>query len=260
MDLSGQVAVITGSGAGIGRSLCEGLGALGAAIVAVDIDRHANAETVAAVRAAGGRVSSVVVDIGDAVAVHAAAAQVAEELGRVDLLVNNAARWNDTTLTGGGYQQQVTAFQAALGAGSTGAFHCTAAMLPMIRAAGGGNIVNMLTDHVLAGYALTGAPATGYDCAKFSLLRLTESWAVELKPHGVRVNALSFGAVDTPMLRGVASWLSEVAMRPTDLVQAVLNVLAHGPDGPTGVNYVFGMTRAPRHEHLAGIAAIAPAG
>ena len=230
----------------------------GADVVALDIDDAENEVTAAAVRAAGREPLVRSCDVGDPAAVKAVAAEALARFGRVDLLVNNSALWNDTRLTAGDYDAQVAAFHRALGACATGAFHCTAAFLPGLRAAGGGNVVNMLTDHVLAGHYITGAAATGYDVAKFGLWRLTESWAVELAPLGIRVNGLSFGATDTPMLRGVSVELAEKGMTPADLAQAVFNVLAHGPGGPTGQTYVFGMTRAPRAEHLAGIAAIAP--
>ena len=261
MDLTGQVAVVTGSAIGIGRGLCEAFARRGADVVAIDLDEVENATTVALAAAAGGRDPlAITCDIGDAAAVKAAADAVLARYKRVDVLVNNAALWNDTRLTAGSYDTQVGAFHAALGACAIGAFHVTAALVPGLRAAGGGNVVNMLTDHVLPSHYITGAPATGYDVAKFGLWRLTESWAVELAPLGVRVNGLAFGATDTPMLRGVSPALADAAMTPADLAQAVLNVLAHGPDGPTGQTYVFGMTRAPREEHLAGIAAIATQG
>jgi 3-oxoacyl-[acyl-carrier protein] reductase len=262
MDLTGQVAVVTGSAIGIGRGLCTAFAAQGADVVAIDVDEAENAVTAALAAGGGARPEPMAItcDIGDLAAVKAAADRVLERYGRVDVLVNNAARWNDTRLTAGSYDAQVSAFHTALDACVTGAFHVTAALLPGLRAAGGGNVVNMLTDHVLPGYYITGYPATGYDVAKFGLWRLTESWAVELAPLGVRVNGLSFGATDTPMLRGVSPALADVAMTPADLAQAVFNVLAHGPGGPTGQTYVFGMTRAPREEHLAGIAAIAPPG
>lgn len=260
MDLSGQVAVVTGSAVGIGRGLCVAFAERGADVVALDVDTVANEETAALVRAFGREPLALTCDVGDAAAVKSAAEQTIARFGRVDLLVNNAALYNDTRLTVGDYDAQVAEFHAALGACVTGAYHCTAAFLPGLRAAGGGNIVNMLTDHVLPGYYITGYAATGYDVAKFGLWRLTESWAVELAPLGVRVNGLSFGATDTPMLRAVSVEAAEKGMKPADLAQAVFNVLAHGPGGPTGQNYVFGMTRATRDEHLAGIAAIAPQG
>ena len=258
MDLTGQVAVVTGSAVGIGRGLCVALAGRGADVVALDIDDAENEVTAAAVRAAGREALVRSCDVGDPAAVKAVAAEALARFGRVDLLVNNSALWNDTRLTAGDYDAQVAAFHSALGACATGAFHCTAAFLPGLRAAGGGNVVNMLTDHVLPGYHITGSVATGYDVAKFGLWRLTESWAVELAPLGIRVNGLSFGATDTPMLRAVSVELAEQGMTPADLAQAVFNVLAHGAGGPTGQTYVFGMTRAPRAEHLAGIAAIAP--
>ena len=258
MDLMGRVAVVTGSAVGIGRGLCLAFAERGAEVVAMDVDRAGNGTTAAQVGALGREPLAITCDIGDPGAVKVAADEVLRRFGRVDVLVNNAALWNDTRLTAGEYDAQVAAFHAALGACCTGAFHLTAALVPGFRAAGGGEVVNMLTDHVLPGHHITGYPATGYDVAKFGLWRLTESWAVELAPLGVRVNGLSFGATDTPMLRGVSAELAEKGMRPSDVAQAVLNVLAHGPGGPTGRNYAFGMTRATREEHLAGIAAIAP--
>jgi NAD(P)-dependent dehydrogenase (short-subunit alcohol dehydrogenase family) len=259
MDLTGRVAVVTGSAVGIGRGLCVAFAQAGADVVAIDVDAAENEATAAAVREAGGREPLVITcDIGDRGAVRVAADQVLRRFGRVDVLVNNAAVWNDTRLTAGDFDTQVAAFHRALGGCVVGAYHVTAALLPGLSAAGGGDVVNLLTDHVLDGHHITGAPATGYDVAKFGLWRLTESWAVELEPLGVRVNGLSFGATDTPMLRGVSAELADKGMKPADLAQAVFNVLAHGPGGPTGQNYVFGMTRATREEHLAGIAAIAP--
>lgn len=258
MDLTGQVAVVTGSAVGIGRGVCVALAEAGADVVAIDIDVAENAVTAELVRAHGRQPLVVTCDVGDAAAMKSAAEQTMERFGRVDLIVNNAALYNDTRLLSGDYDTQVAAFHAALGACVTGAYHCTAAFLPGLRAAGGGNVINMLTDHVLPGYLITGYAATGYDVAKFGLWRLTESWAVELAPLNVRVNGFSFGATDTPMLRAVSVEAAEKGMRPADLAQAVFNVLAHGPGGPTGQNYVFGMTKATREEHLAGIAAIAP--
>jgi len=260
MDLSGRVAVVTGSAVGIGRGLCLGFAERGADVVGLDVDAEANAEMEDLVRATGRGVLALTCDVGDATQVRRAADEVVARFGRVDVLVNNAAVWNDTRLTAGDYETQVRAFHDALGACATGAFHCAAALLPALRDAGGGDIVNILTDHVLPGHYITGYAATGYDCAKFSLWRLTESWAVELAPLGIRVNGLAFGATDTPMLRGVSPALADGGMKPSDIARAVDNVLAHGPGGPTGQTYAFGMTRASREEHLAGIAAIAPEG
>ena len=105
---------------------------------------------------------------------------------------------------------------------------------------------------------MTGPGASGYDGAKWVMWRQTESWAVELKEHNIRVNALCMGATDTPMLRAVSVPHAEAGMKTSDIGQAVLNILAHGPQGPTGESHLFGTTGTPREQSLAEIAALAP--
>jgi len=167
---------------------------------------------------------------------------------------------NDCTLLGGSYQSQTANFDAAMGGCAMGSFYCACACAPAMQAVGGGHMINIITEHVKEGHYITGAPAVGYDCAKFSQWRQTESWAVELAAANIRVNALCFGATDTPMLREHAPpELADTAMRPEDIGQAVLNLIAHGPDGPTGETHLFGTSGTPRKESLTAIAALAPA-
>lgn len=240
-----STVVVTGSGVGIGRGLCISFAKLGATVVALDIDGEANEATSAEVESVGGTCHRYTCDIGDKAMVNDVFGDLATRVDRLDVLVNNAAVFNNTTLLGGDWETQTAAFDRAMGAGVTGAFYCTAAAAPLLLAAGESNIINVLTDHVKAGHMLTGSPATGYDCAKFSLWRLTESWAVELKEHGVRVNGLCFGATDTPMLRSVAPKMAAKAMVVDDVCQAVHNVLDQGPHGATGESYEFGMGKTP---------------
>jgi NAD(P)-dependent dehydrogenase (short-subunit alcohol dehydrogenase family) len=247
------VAIVTGSAVGIGRALCEVLARRGMHVVGLDVDATENAAMAAA---AGESVTAVTCDVGDAVTVKQVVDDVVARTGRVDLLVNNASVWNDTRLLSGGYEQQVAAWHRAMDACSDGAFHCTAAVVPTMVAGGGGVVVNMLTNHIREGEYITGAPATGYDAGKFALWRLTESWAVELRRHGIRVNGLSFGATDTPMLRGVSPQLSATAMRPEDMAEAVCAIVDQGPDGPTGRVWDVGFTGTPHDEALRQIAAI----
>ena len=116
------------------------------------------------------------------------------------------------------------------------------------------NIVNIITEHVKEGHYITGLAATGYDVAKFGLWRLTESWAMELKDSGIRVNGLCFGATDTPMLRAVSEPMAEAGMKPEDIADAVFNVVDQGPDGDTGQSYLFGTNGTPREQSLKEIA------
>ena len=249
----GNVVVVSGSAVGIGRALCVMFGDLGAHIVGLDIDAVANAETRAAVESAGSTMSAHTVDVGDAEGVQAAVGGLA----RVDVVVNNAALWNDTTLTGGSYETQTKAFRRAMDACAFGTFHLTAACLPQLREAANANVINLITEHIRLHRLITGLPATGYDAAKFAQWRFTESWASELAPFGVRVNGLAFGATDTPMLRAVSARVAENGMHAEDMATAVLNIVDLGPSGPTGVTYDIGFSGTARNESLAQIAAIA---
>ena len=254
--MSKMVILVTGSAVGIGRGVCESFATQGATIIALDVDEAENQETHLAIESAGGVCFSYACDISDKQAVKAVFSDLATKVDHIDLLLNNAAVYNDTTLTGGDWEKQTAAFDQAMGACAMGAFYCTAAAVPLLTKAGHANIINVITDHVKEGHYLTGGPATGYDCAKFSLLRLTENWAVELKSDGVRVNGLCFGATNTPMLRKFSPQLIPSAMNVDDLCQAVRNVMDQGPDGATGQSYEFGMGPTQRAESLLQIEAI----
>lgn len=253
-----QVAVISGSAAGIGAGIALGLAERGVNIVGLDIDHRGNAALAGQIRGLGVRALAIDCDVGDRAQVQRAFKAVVDEFGRIDILINNAAVWLDCGLTTGTYESQTEAFAQSLNSCALGSFYCARAAAPTMIQGGGGNIINIITEHIKEGHYITGRPATGYDCAKFSQWRLTETWAVELQPHNIRVNALCFGATDTPMLRGVSAALADTAMKTADLAQAVINVLGHGADGPSGQSYLFGTSGTPRDESVRQIAALAP--
>lgn len=259
-DFAGKVAVITGSAVGIGRGVAVTLARLGMRIAALDIDTTNNAETAALVEAAGAACLAIDCDVGDKRAVKLAIDAVAEKFGGIHLLVNNAGYWDNSALTEGSYDSQTAAFDRAMDASAFGSYYCTRAAVEHLIASGGGNIIGMITDHVKPGHYITGLPAVGYDCAKFAMWRQTETWAQELAPHDIRVNGLCFGAVDTPMLRGATDGLLDTAMQPEDIGQAVVNIVSHGSEGPTGETWLVAKTPEPREVGLAEIAALAPHG
>jgi NAD(P)-dependent dehydrogenase (short-subunit alcohol dehydrogenase family) len=244
-------AVVSGSALGIGRALCARLVADGGQVLGLDLDSHANH---GCALACGPSMTAATCDVGDPVHVKSAIDQWVATTGGIDLVVNNAAVWNDTTLLGGPYLSQVAAFHRAIDSCLLGSFHCTAASVAHMPA--GSNVVNLISNHIRPHRLLTGVPATGYDAAKFGQWRLTESWGVELAERRIRVNGLAFGATDTPMLRSVAPRLAAAAMQAGDIVQAVLHIVALGADGPTGRLYDIGDTGTPRAESLQQIAAI----
>ena len=251
-----QVVFVTGSAVGIGREVATSWAKESATIVGLDIDRAENKMTHSQVESAGGTCHSYTCDISDREAVRAVFDDLKGKIDHIDLLVNNAAVYGDTKLTSSDWDTQTRAFDNAMGSCAMGAFYCTAAAVPLLEKSGTSNIINILTDHVRPGFYLTGGPATGYDCAKFALWRLTESWAEELKEMGIRVNGLCFGATDTPMLREFAPQMIENGMKVEDLDLAIRHVINQGPGGDTGASYDFGMGPTPRATSLEQIDAI----
>jgi len=253
---SNKVAVVTGSGEGIGRGVSRVLAKQGMRIAGLDLDAETNAQTALQVRKLGGEFLPKTCDVGDKHAVKRAIDEIVAEVGSIDLLINNAGYWDNSSLLEGDYDTQTTEFDRAMGASALGSYYVTRACIDHMPS--GSNIIGMITDHIKPDFLITGSPAVGYDCAKFSMWRQTETWAIELKAKGIRVNGLCFGAVDTPMLRGVTLDLQDTAMAPEDIGQAVLNILAHPTDGPTGQTWLVAKSREPREVGLREIAELAP--
>ena len=258
MLLEHKVAVVTGSAVGIGRGIALALAREGANIIALDINALENHTTAAEVAAAGQECLALACDVADKVQVRHAINEGLAAFGRVDVLINNAAVWDDSSLLGGTFESQTAAYDNAMGSCAMGAYYCARACVPAMVASGGGNIINVITEHVKEGHYITEAPALGYDCAKFSQWRQVENWGHELRDSGIRANGLCFGATDTPMFRNAVPTEGLDTMKPEDLGQAVINLLSHGPTGPTGQTYLFGTSGTPREESLKAIAALAP--
>lgn len=255
-DNEKKVVLVTGSGEGIGRGVAGVLASQGMHIAGLDIDAEANAQTAAQVEALGGLFLPLLCDVGDKLAVKQAVDAAVERFGKIDVLINNAGYWDNSSLIEGDYESQTAEFDRAMGASGLGSYYVTRACIDHMSS--GSNIIGMITDHIKPDFLITGSPAIGYDCAKFSMWRQTETWAIQLQPRGIRVNGLCFGAVDTPMLRGVTMALQDTAMQPEDIGQAVLNILAHPIDGPTGQTWLVAKSHEPREVGLREIAELAP--
>jgi NAD(P)-dependent dehydrogenase (short-subunit alcohol dehydrogenase family) len=176
--LEGKVAVITGSAEGIGRGMAIGMAEEGADTVLLDIDAANNAETARRVTALGRRALSLDCDIADKQQVRRAMHDALLAFGRFDIVVNNAAVYGDTRLTTGTFESQAALYERCIDVCALGGYYVTLAAIPGLRAAGGGHVINIITEHIKEGHMYTGAPATGYDSAKWVQWRQTESWAV----------------------------------------------------------------------------------
>ncbi len=196
LDLRAEPALVTGSSRGIGRAIALELARLGAPLVVNYLDQRSEAESVQKeIEALGGTALIHRADVADRVAVEDMAARAAERFGRLAILVNNAGITRDRTLRKMSYAE----WDEVLAVNLTGVFNCTRAVLPQMIERRGGRIVN-----VSSVVASTGAfGQVNYGAAKAGILGLTRSSALELARHGITVNALCPGYVQTAMLEAI---------------------------------------------------------
>jgi peroxisomal 2,4-dienoyl-CoA reductase len=191
--LDGQVALITGGATGIGYGIAELLSTLGAHVVLASRKRENLDAAVARLESAGRLASAEQLDVRDADAVKATIQKVATERGRIDLLVNNAAGNFYTPSE----SMSVNAWRSVIEIDLFGTFYCSQAIAPVMRAQGGGRIVNItMTLHYRGWPQMAHATA-----AKGGIDALTRTLAVEWAPAGIRVNAIAPGPIPTEGVR-----------------------------------------------------------
>jgi NAD(P)-dependent dehydrogenase (short-subunit alcohol dehydrogenase family) len=212
LDLSGQTAIVTGGGRGIGRAIARTLGAAGAGVAIVYHTSQENAKAVAAeIEAGGGQAIVVQADVRHAGQVEAMVAAVIERFGRINILVNNSGIF---TL---GQQTELSEadWDAVLDTNLKGLWLCSKAVAQqMIAQANGGCIVNLASiNGVHPGFGGT----VHYDASKGGVIAYTRSLAAELAPHRIRVNAIGPGLTDSPLLREQAPELVAMVEARTPL-------------------------------------------
>ena len=183
-SLRGRVAIVTGAAGGVGRATVELLLEMGARVVAEDL--------APAVGELEPRAVTVTGDVRSAQTAETAAREALQRFGRVDVLVNNAA----VILSKDIVETSEAEWDEVMAVNVKGTFHhCRAVLPPMLRQ-GQGAIVNVTS---ISG--VVGLPKQAAYCAsKGALVQMTRQLAVEYAPHGIRVNAVAPGAVDTPFL------------------------------------------------------------
>jgi glucose 1-dehydrogenase len=195
-NLQSQRALVTGAARGIGQAIAIELASRGADIAICDTGSAG--ETVAAIESRNVRALSVQADVSDRAAMEDLFARIQARFGGVDILVNNAARSIRKPLVELAVEDVEKTWSAAL----WGVFHATQLAARMMIAGGQpGNIVTISS--VLA--HIPYVSSSPYNGAKAAVNQMTQTWALELAPHRIRVNAIEPGWIDTPGERNFAS-------------------------------------------------------
>jgi 3-oxoacyl-[acyl-carrier protein] reductase len=193
--LQDHIAVVTGAASGIGRAIAIGYAREGAQVALLDLNGKAAEEAAQEIRDAGGQAESFALDVTRREDCVAVAKRIAEQVGQVSILVNNAgiARRNGMT---GAAEAVIKDWEDVIAINLTGVFNVTHAFLEPLRA-GKGRIVNIGSIQSFVHVRTPSSPA--YTASKHGVLGFTRALAAELGKDGVRVNAIGPGFIETPL-------------------------------------------------------------
>jgi 3-oxoacyl-[acyl-carrier protein] reductase len=218
--LQDHIAVVTGSGSGIGRAIALGYAREGARVVLLDIDEKAAAEAACEIRDAGGNADSFALDITQREHCVKVAGQIADKIGAVSILVNNAGINRRNAFTADP-DAVIKDWHDIMAINLNGTFNVTHAFLGALRATKG-RIINIGSIQSFVHVRTPNSPA--YTTSKHGVLGFTKALAAELGKHGVRVNAIGPGLIETPLN-------AHVRANNPELVQTFLD---HTPLGRAG--------------------------
>lgn len=195
MRLEGKVAIITGSGRGLGKEAAFLFAEEGAKVVVGDINYESAEEVAAAIGEEGGEAMAVKLDVTDSASIQAMVDKVLERFGSIDVLVNNAGITADAQLV----KMNEDQWDRVIAVNLKGVYNCTKAIAPIMIARGSGRIIN--TSSVVGVYGNFGQ--TNYAATKAGVIGMTKVWARELGRKGITVNAVAPGVTMTEMMSTV---------------------------------------------------------
>lgn len=235
-DFSGKVAIVTGSGGGIGAEYARALASAGASVVVAELDEAKGEAVAASINEAGGAAAFVRTDVGSEESTLAMAKATEDAFGGIDYLVNNAA------IFGGMKNESLldvdwSYYQTFMNVNMNGALLCARACVPSMEKRGGGAIVNQSSTAAWMGLNY-------YGVAKFGLNGLTLSLSKLLGAKNIRVNAIAPGPTDTDAMRGqvpeeyLPGLLASIPLSrlgtPKDMADGVLFLLSDSASWVTG--------------------------
>lgn len=194
-ELKGKVAIVTGSGRGIGKEIATILAKNGCNITVTDISEETAKQTAEELAKLGVETLAVASDVSDATQAESLAKQTFEKWGKIDILVNNAG----ITMDGLFIRMKPQQWQKVIDINLTGTYNCTFAVINYMRKARSGSVVNLSS--ISAG---GNAAQANYSASKAGVIGFTKAIGKELAPMGIRVNAIAPGFVDTPMTEKMA--------------------------------------------------------
>jgi 3-oxoacyl-[acyl-carrier protein] reductase len=205
--LQNHIAVVTGAGSGIGRAIASGYAREGARMVLLDVNEKAASEAAREIRDGGGKAESFALDVIRREDCIAVAKQIADKVGQVSILVNNAGIVGRNGITGAA-EAVIKDWEDIIAINLTGVFNVTHAFLGPLRASQG-RIVNIGSIQSFVHVRTPSSPA--YTASKHGVLGFTRALAAELGKDGVRVNAIGPGFIETPLNEKVRASNPELA-------------------------------------------------
>jgi len=205
LSLEGRVAVVTGAGRGVGAATALRLAQAGAHVALLDRDAASVTHTAEQIGLQGGEALPFTADITDSFAIERAFDRVADEWGRLDILVNNAAILRETPL------EELTCeeFLEIVDVNLRGALVCTRAAVPHMLRRKRGRILSASSATTWLG----AVGLTAYAATKAGIVGMTRTWARELGPRGITANAVAPGLIDTETVRSVPAEQLEATLR-----------------------------------------------